>query len=271
MSDDAPEDGEHALKSQGRHFHDEDEHDEDDHPPASEGEGWLVSYADLMTLLFGFFAMLFTYATFEDETEVKYVKVNQKVAKYFGNYQTTPIEAVAKELKGSFKDTPFVSDIDLRISDQSLEISFISSVIFPSSSAEILPASKRTLYVMVDMLKEVDTKYEVRVEGHCDDSPMKSAQFPSNWELSAARAAAVVRIFVDGGFPADQMGAVGFGSSRPAFPNRDEAGKPIPANQLLNRRVVIKVIPLERNQVPVAIPSIPPSSTPNKNIEKAKE
>jgi chemotaxis protein MotB len=255
----------------------DDDHDEPDHHVTagghSEGEPWLVSYADLMTLLFGFFAMLFTFATFEDEKDKdKYVRVTKEVAKYFGAYQVTPIEQVAKELKGSFKNAPFVSDIDLKVSDNSLQISFISNILFISGNAEINPQAKGSIYVMIDLLKGVKDQYEVRVEGHTDDNPVHAGKFSSNWELSAARAAAVVQLFDQSGYPVDQIGAVGYGASRPAFPNRDPDGKPNPKNQVLNRRVVIKVLPLEAKQIPVEnADQVPKDSHSNDAAQESKE
>ena len=82
------------------------------------------------------------------------------------------------------------------------------------------------------------------VEGHTDDSPISSERYPSNWELSAARASLVVRMLENKGFRKDRLSPQGFADSRPILPNRDEAGKPIPDNQAQNRRVVIRIAKL---------------------------
>jgi chemotaxis protein MotB len=83
--------------------------------------------------------------------------------------------------------------------------------------------------------------YTISIEGYTDDSPIKTPQFPSNWELSTARAAAVVRSFVGLGVPAERLRAVGFAETSPKLPNRDADGKAIPENQAQNRRVVIRL------------------------------
>jgi chemotaxis protein MotB len=83
--------------------------------------------------------------------------------------------------------------------------------------------------------------YRIRVEGHTDDTPIDTPQFPSNWELSTARASAVVHYFLEQGVPAERLRAVGYADTEPKVPNRDAAGNPIPANQAQNRRVVIKL------------------------------
>jgi chemotaxis protein MotB len=105
----------------------------------------------------------------------------------------------------------------------------------------MLPESVEPLSKLAEVITATSRDALVSVEGHCDDNPIKNSVFPSNWELSAARAAAIVRIFERAGVPSQQLGAIGYGDTRPAFPNRDTAGRVMPDNQLLNRRVVIKV------------------------------
>ncbi len=205
----------------------------------AEAEPWLVSYADLMTLLFGFFAMLFTYASFED---VDVVKVNSRVAKYFGGSYVAPAEKMADQLKFVWGQSPYKNDLDLKISGEGLEIAFITSVLFNTGSAEILPEAGPPLKLLIHLVQKAEKNSMIRVEGHTDDNPVHSPIFPSNWELSAARAAAIARMFEAAGFPANRLSAAGYGSSRPAFPNRDENGNPIEVNQAHNRRVVVKVV-----------------------------
>jgi flagellar motor protein MotB len=90
--------------------------------------------------------------------------------------------------------------------------------------------------------------YRIKVEGHTDDAPIDTPQFPSNWELSSARAAAVVRFFIAHGIAAERLRAVGYGDTRPKLPNRDAQGNPIPANEAANRRVVVVLEKLDLAQ-----------------------
>jgi chemotaxis protein MotB len=87
--------------------------------------------------------------------------------------------------------------------------------------------------------------YSITVEGHTDDVPIETNLFPSNWELSTARAASVVRALVANGIPAAKLRAAGYADIMPKAPNRDGAGRPIPENQAQNRRVVIKLEKIE--------------------------
>jgi chemotaxis protein MotB len=78
--------------------------------------------------------------------------------------------------------------------------------------------------------------HAVQVEGHTDTTPISNALFPSNWELSAVRAASVVRLFIDSGVQATRLSAVGFGSNIPVAPNSDADGR------ARNRRVAVTIL-----------------------------
>jgi chemotaxis protein MotB len=87
----------------------------------------------------------------------------------------------------------------------------------------------------------VYSKFKIAVEGHTDDNPITNAHFASNWELSAARATNVVRLFGGAEIPVHRMRAVAFAETQPKVPNRDGTGNPLPENQAKNRRIIIRV------------------------------
>ena len=88
--------------------------------------------------------------------------------------------------------------------------------------------------------------YRISVEGHTDDSPISTAQFQSNWELSTARAASVVRFFLEEGIPPRKLTAAGYAGTFPVAPNRTADGTVIPENQAKNRRVVIRLEKIDK-------------------------
>jgi flagellar motor protein MotB len=117
-----------------------------------------------------------------------------------------------------------------------------SAAFFDSGSASLSDGGKAILRGILDPLTAALAEgYRIRVEGHTDDTPIDTPQFPSNWELSGARASAVVHFFLEQGIPAQRLRAVGYADTEPKVANRDAAGNPIPANQAENRRVVIKL------------------------------
>lgn len=123
-----------------------------------------------------------------------------------------------------------------------------SAAFFTSGSADLSPEGKTLLTdVLVRKLNTPEfADYQVTIEGHTDDVPISTPQFPSNWELSTARAAAVVRFLVSQGVPASRLRASGYADVFPKVPNRGPDGKPIPDNQAANRRVVLKLEKIEK-------------------------
>ncbi len=206
-------------------------------------EPWLVSYADLMTLLFGFFAMLFTFATFEASKPSTSVELDSAIAKQM-QASIESMKKVAASLNEQMKQMDAGKDIQLTLVEdgKGLEIAFDNAILFGKGSAELLPAASKPLLELMTVLKASGKSFVIRIEGHTDDNPILNAiRYPSNWELSGARASGIVRLFESHGFPSGTLTAVGYGSARPFLPNRDEKGMPIPDNQAKNRRVLVKV------------------------------
>src|SRR3954471_22143559 len=113
---------------------------EDDHNEGGAEEPWLVSYADLMTLLFGFFAMLFTFASFQDEKE-DYIKVRKDLAKYFGATHASAPDKLAGAVASELRKSPSLREVLVNPKEDGLEINLLSSALFVSGKPELIPAS----------------------------------------------------------------------------------------------------------------------------------
>jgi len=117
---------------------------------------------------------------------------------------------------------------------------FQSEVLFPSGSAALSPAGRKTLTAFARTLLEIATKitpdvsWVLRVDGHTDRVPITSARFPSNWELSAGRALSVVKYLIAQGVPPQRLAATGFGEFQPL----DATG---PASNARNRRIEMRL------------------------------
>lgn len=118
---------------------------------------------------------------------------------------------------------------------------FQSEVLFESNSADLQPEGQRQLAELADRLKEIikvipgQVDWVLQVEGHTDARPIRTPRFPSNWELSTARAVTVVKFFAAQGIPSERLAAAGFGEFRPLVPGDD------PASRAKNRRIEIKL------------------------------
>lgn len=204
-----------------------------------DSEIWLLSYADMMTLLVGFFAMILSFSKI-DPTE--YEKMKKSATQMFGGEYKIPHEVLSKNLKEVLKKENLSDMVVINQDDKGVEVTFRGALFFDSGSA-VLKTQAFELFQKIIPILQVNAKgYSMVIEGHTDDSPIKSPQFPSNWELSSFRAAAVLRLLEDSGFDKSFLKAVGWGETRPILPNRSPAGTALLENQGQNRRVVLKIL-----------------------------
>jgi len=115
-----------------------------------------------------------------------------------------------------------------------IEVEIRADILFPSGVATISPSAAPTLQALARTLAPYPNP--IRVEGHTDDKPIKTVLFPSNWELSSARAASVVHLLADGGVSPKRLSVIGLGEWRPARPN-DTVD-----NRNANRRVLLVIL-----------------------------
>ena len=205
-----------------------------------DGEGnWLVSYADMMTLLFGFFVILSAFST---PDAGKMEKLKQETSKTMGVKYQNPYQEMTKALADILSESKLSDDVAISETDEGVTIVSKGTLFFDSGSTTLKPKAEELMAKVIDVLVKKAAKFKVTVEGHTDDSPMKSTTIPSNWELSSARASTVVRLFEEKGFPHDRLRPVGLADIEPVAANRDPQGKAIPDNQAQNRRIVIRVL-----------------------------
>ena len=124
--------------------------------------------------------------------------------------------------------------ITVRRHRQWIEVEIKTNILFSSGSAQLQPAAEPVLKKLAGILRDYPNR--LHVEGFTDNKPIKTAAFPSNWELSTARATSVIRLFSGAGIDPGRLAAVGYGEHRPAAPNDTEEGRS------QNRKVVLVVM-----------------------------
>lgn len=223
---------------------------QDVHGEENEDTVWLLSYADLMTLMFTFFVMLYSSVVKDDgETLRKTLSAYMQGSgadnggQGAGGGSADAIETLKKSMSARIEAEQIMHDVQVEVRNQGLNITFSSNLLFDLGSANLRVDALKPLASVIATLKERAPQMRVRVEGHTDDNPMvrKTGRFRSNWELSGARAAQIASLFEEAGYPAENLMAVGYGSSRPVAPNRTPAGAADPEGQRRNRRVVLTV------------------------------
>ncbi|MGG1943966.1 OmpA family protein [Trinickia sp. NRRL B-1857] len=225
-------DGKRAGSGQADH----DAHDaEHEH-----SERWLISYADLITTLMVFFLALYVLELAKDrdlQTKALEAQVASTRAQSVTNAnkaldaRRTAAQAALVALLEPLSDQHAIT---VAQSPQGVEIAINAKILFNSGDARLLPDSVGVLERVAKVLATHSAK-NILVEGHSDSVPIANAQYASNWELSAARAGAVVRFFVEKGIEPHRLAAIGRADNVPLVLGEDAAAR------AANRRVTILV------------------------------
>jgi chemotaxis protein MotB len=241
------------------------------HPEHVNHERWLVSYADFITLLFATFTALYALSRTDAD---KAKKVADSMRFFFGSANSqmlmmespesqaipsnkskpppgvseTPspkpatkeagkqeFEQIKQELEEYLMTKGSLSKVQIDMQERGLVISLKEAGFFGSGNADLKPESAQILAELAQKLSKY--RNPVRVEGHTDNVPIRSRTFPSNWELSSARATSVARTLIEKyGVPSGKLSATGYGEFRPAYPNDTPQGR------TRNRRVDLVIL-----------------------------
>jgi len=222
---------------------------------------WMLTYSDMVTLVLAFFIILFSFSTL-DPKKFDVALVSLKDALGVMPESVAPVEERADEqqvpqtresepytldwsqlatmedkLRESLQDLELEDAVVMSIEERGLVIRFSDRVLFDLGKADLKPTAREILHRVASVLKDIPN--EIRVEGHTDDLPIHTERFPSNWELSTARATSVIRYFVESeGMDPYRLSAAGYGEYRPVAPNDSSE------NRQKNRRVDIVILHL---------------------------
>ena len=153
-----------------------------------------------------------------------------------------PLSDLQKILSSTLSDYQINPDEAIKLNENSLKVALPGELLFASASTEINAESQQLIQQVAEKIKAFPLpNYAVEIEGHTDDEPIQTMRFPSNWELSSARAIAVLKVFMRVGVPQHKLKSIGYADTQPLAPNRDAMGQALKKNQELNRRVEIKL------------------------------
>ncbi len=220
-------------------------------------ERWLLTYSDMITLLMIFFIMMYVISNVNAQ---KFQRMAEAFGEAFGSQpgyaisEDAPLPQVPdkKDIEGTGTDLPQLTKIkseleqylkeenlegqvSIQMEERGLVISLQDIVLFPSGSASLTPEAKKIIADIGVHLKALPNF--LRVEGHTDNLPINTPKYPSNWELSSARATNVVQeLITQCGIPSERLSATGYGEYRPKVEN-DSVG-----HRQMNRRVDILIL-----------------------------
>ena len=214
-------------------------------PPADETEQWLLTYGDMVTLMMTFFILLFSMSTIDP------VKIRAFADALSENFGAAPVEREQLDLATIMEKVADIvieqnmqENVTVSSSKRGVNISFKGDVAFKTGSAELSDIAKNLLNKLapeINAALQADIPFPIAIEGHTDNVPLrKGGPFPSNWELSTARASATVRYLIDQGGVAAPKGqgklsAIGYADTwpKPGYSNDTAEGRSA------NRRIEI--------------------------------
>lgn len=203
---------------------------------------WLISFLDMSMLLLAFFLIL------ASEVQDSPTFIHSELGTGYRSITTgdddvvVPIWELLSDLDAELDSEIGSGRLRIVSYPNELRLQFVDAQFFETASADLSTGGIALIARIIAVLSNLtEYEYHIDVEGHTDDLPIESLRFRSNWELSAARAATIVRNLVSSGFPADRLKASGFADTRSIAPNRDELGRPLPAQMALNRRIVFRI------------------------------
>ncbi len=225
---------------------------------------WLLTYGDMTTLLLTFFILMFTTAEIEGrQLQLILSAFRGSLGMFTGgrtlatgmlaelgqSVESLPAkekgDKLAKALKKAvsiFKPEIKSRKVKITEDERGIVISLLADAFFKSGSPELTPEGKAVIRKLIKVLSSKDLRNNmIRVEGHTDNTPISPMSpiykiYPTNWDLSAARAVAVVKMLEKGGVPGKNLEAVGYGQYHPVESNDIEEGR------AYNRRVEIVIM-----------------------------
>jgi len=227
-----------------------DDLDLDDDAPAGDGAAWMATFADMMTLLLCFFILLLSFATMDvQKFRDAMGSIQEALGVQFehdGQFEaiaSSPLQLDAEEGNGAIgEDRALLDELTAAIAEEGMDdqigaeidgrgvvVRIDGQVLYPLGNAELKPEANPILTRIAALVR--GTEHRVMIEGHTDDIPIRTARYPSNWELSTARAIAAMRFMVEENVPAERVGVAGYADLRPLEPNDSES------HRAANRRV----------------------------------
>lgn len=203
---------------------------------STEEDSWLVTYLDVITLLLVMFVVMLAFSGGPSDSP----GADQAIEMTMSDPGPGSDSGQSGVMDGGQAVVSLPENLDMgllgdniEVSEQSGQLSFRLSndILFPSGEGMLTQRGFDELQKLVAVLKRTD--FQVTVFGHTDSVPITTNQFPSNWELSSARAASVVRYFIRKGLAAERFSAVGLASTAPLADNGSAEGR------AKNRRVVV--------------------------------
>ncbi len=208
------------------------------HDQGGHGEPWLLTYADMVTLLMALFIVLLSVSTVDEQKAEEMTQAVKQSVSTSSSKMT--FQEIKEKVDKVVKENNLQNQVTATLTSRGIDLEYSSQVFFDAGRADLKPEALKMLDATAKIIKAIKLQdVRINVEGHTDSRPINTPQFPSNWELSTARASRVLRFMIDKGVDERKLEAGGLAATRPKV---DKSGKAIASEDPGNRRVVIRVV-----------------------------
>ncbi|MGM0437053.1 MAG: flagellar motor protein MotB [Bacillota bacterium] len=217
---------------------------------------WMTTFSDMMTLLLTFFVLLYSMSTIDAQkfkAAVNSLRENMGILSGGRTVSEEPmvesgslgsditpsphenLTVARKEIQQYVQEKNLQDRVNMEMTQRGLVVRFTGQILFEVGEADIRNKGRDVLDKVATVLKDMPNN--VMIEGHTDNLPIDTDEFPSNWELSTARSTEVIKYFIeDPGIDPERLSAAGYSKYRPIEPNDS------PENRALNRRVEVVIL-----------------------------
>jgi len=199
---------------------------------------WLTSFSDLSLILIAFFVLQLSYSKVDKK---KYDNIQTSMNAKIVEKKDDNLKVINDKLMKELKKQKLDQSASVQLNANGLAVEFKDGLLFGSGSAKSNPKFVQTVGAVMKLIAASPDRYHVVIEGHTDDTPMRSKDFQSNWELSAARGFALMRQFKSRGVREDRMSVEAFAQTRPKVAIAGLKGDALDKARAANRRVVIRI------------------------------
>jgi chemotaxis protein MotB len=222
--------------------------------PLDNSDRWLLTYSDMITLLLAFFVVMYSMSRIDAQkframssaldgilrggSSILDRPKADKNATGHGLLKLGNLRMIQQSIQSRFSKIEKNDEVMSEVTERGLVVHILESALFQPGSADLQSQALDVLDIIWNEIRDVPN--HIRIEGHTDDRSISTPRYPSNWELSSARATSVVRHFIDNyGVRPEKISALGYGEYRPIRPNNTVE------NRANNRRVDVVVLTME--------------------------
>lgn len=199
---------------------------------------WLLSFSDLSLVLMCFFVLLLSFSKIDRR---KFENVQDNIVAKVKKTKQENLQTVYEKLKREVKRKKLTEKVSVDYGADGVEVEFKDGLLFKTGSASPNKHFEKTIAKVLNIIAKAPPKYHITLEGHTDDVPSRGGDYPSNWELSAARGHSLLKKLNSQGVAENRMSILALAHTKPKVDYKKLNGPELKRARSANRRVVVRI------------------------------